>query len=450
MLVTRLGLLDQAAFLRLRATGQGSAVQCTWVYDRDVNIDELRSCKDNLDAGLLGRRIERSPLPFGRHRWVADRRSPDIAFEPRQPRREIGAWIERRARVPVDPEHGPTFHLGALPLDDGGAAVTLVASHCVVDGLGLATAIAEAVKAEHRNHGYSPANSRGRWRAIREDLVDSVLALPAVIRALIATLAILLRVSSDPQVRPPRALDPTNNGQNTSQSVTIQTDAAAWDARARGLNGSSNTLFVAFAARLAHRIGRVLPDGNSVTVVLPVSDRTTDDDRANALTSITLTVDGQAVADDLSGLRADVKSLLASRDHQPNEMLAGLPLIPFTPRWLVRRAEGIAMLSGQLPVGCSNLGSLDIAIGRIDGADATEVSMRLAEQGITRSRIEQTGGQLFCGTGTVNGSRFLTIVDYQGGAGNTTAATGELACCVLADLQLSATTVYGAVYEGQI
>lgn len=454
MLVTRLGLLDQAAFLRLRATGQGSVVQCTWVYDRDVNIDELRTCKDNLGAGLLGRRIERSPLPFGHHRWVADSRSPDIAFEPRQPRREIGAWVESRARVPVDPEHGPTFHLGVLPLEDGGSVVTLVASHCVVDGLGLATAIAEAVKGEHRNHGYSPANSRSRWRAIREDLVHAVLALPAAIRALIATLAILPRVSSGrqvhPQSRPPRALDPTSDGQNTFQSVTIQTDAAAWDARAGALNGSGNTLFVAFAARLAHRIGRVLPDGNSVTVVLPVSDRTTDDDRANALTSITLTVDGQAVADELGGVRADVKRLLASLDQQPNEMLAGLPLIPFTPRWLVRRAEGIAMSSGQLPVGCSNLGGLDIAVGRIDGADATEFSMRLAEQGITQSRIEQTRGQLFCGTGTVNGSRFLTIVDYQGGAGSTIAATRELACCALADLHLSATTVYGGVYEGRI
>jgi hypothetical protein len=38
--MTRLALLDQAAFLRLRATGQGSVCQCTWVYDRDVDIDE--------------------------------------------------------------------------------------------------------------------------------------------------------------------------------------------------------------------------------------------------------------------------------------------------------------------------------------------------------------------------------------------------------------------------
>lgn len=442
--MTRLALLDQAAFLRLRATGQGSTVQCTWIYDRGVNIDELRSFRDNLGAGLLGRRIERSPLPFGRHRWVVDARAPDIAREPTQPRREIGAWIERRARVPVDPEHGPTFHLGVLPLDDGGAAVTLVASHCVVDGLAMAAAITEAVKREPRNRGYPQPNSRGRWRAMREDLVDVVRALPAAIRALIATVVILVKASSDRQVRPqaraPRAHDPMGQGQNAFGSVTIQTDATAWDARARSLGGSGNTLFVAFAARLAHRMGRVLPDGNSVTVVLPVSDRAVDDDRANALTSITLTVDGHAVAADLSGVRADVKGLLTSLAHQPNEMLAGLPLIPFTPRWLVRRAEGIAMSSGQLPVGCSNLGSLDAAVGRIDGGDATEFSMRLAEQGITASRIEQTYGQLFCGTGTVNGSRFLTIVAYQ--SGGTTAAARELACSALADLQLSATTAY--------
>lgn len=442
--MTRLALLDQAAFLRLRATGQGSTVQCTWVYDRGVNIDELRSFRDNLGAGLLGRRIERSPLPFGRHRWVVDDRAPDIAREPPQPRREIGAWIERRARVRVDPEHGPTFHLGVLPLDDGGAAVTLVASHCVVDGLAMAAAITEAVKGEPRNRGYPQPNSRGRWRAMREDLVDAVRTLPAAIRALIATLAILVKASSGRQVQPqawaPRAHDPMGQGQNAFGSVTIQTYATAWDARARSLGGSSNTLFVAFAARLAHRMGRVLPDGNSVTVVLPVSDRAVDDDRANALTSITLTVDGHAVADDLSGVRADVKGLLTSLAHQPNEMLAGLPLIPFTPRWLVRRAEGIAMSSGQLPVGCSNLGNLDAAVGRIDGGDATEFSMRLAEQGITASRIEQTHGQLFCGTGTVNGSRFLTIVAYQ--SGGTTAVTRELACSALADLHLSATTAY--------
>jgi hypothetical protein len=443
--VTRLAPLDQAAFLRLRATGQGSVCQCTWVYDRDVDIDELRVFNGNLGAGLLGRRIERSPLPFGRHRWVVDDRSPDIAVETRQSRTEIGAWIERRAGVQVDPEWGPAFHLGVLPLDDGGTAVTLVASHCVADGLGLALAIAEAVKGERRDFGYPRPHSRGRWRAVSEDLVDAVRALPAVIRALIATLMILLRLSRDPAtpsaVPQPRRVDGDDRAVDLP-SVTIQTDTAAWDTRARELSGSSNTLFVAFAARLADRIGRVHGDGHTVTVVLPVSERGTEDDRANALTSITLDVDSETVSDDLCRVRADVKARLASLAQEPNEMLAGLPLIPFTPRWLVRHTEGIAMATGQLPVGCSNLGSLDAVVSRVDGADADEVSMRLAEQGATRRRIEQSRGQLFCGTGTINGSRFLTIVTYHSGAENTATTTRALACDALADLNLSATTIH--------
>jgi hypothetical protein len=277
---------------------------------------------------------------------------------------------------------------------------------------------------------------------VSEDLADAVRALPAVLRALIATLLILLRLS--PPASTSTAARPREVAGDDLElpPVTMQTDAALWDARARELNGSSNTLFVAFAARLAHRIGRVHPDGTTVTVVLPVSERGVDDDRANALTSITLDVDCQTVADDMTKLRAEVKTRLRSLAEQPNEMLAGLPLIPFTPRWLVRKTEGIAMASGRLPAGCSNLGSLDVLVGRVDGEDACEVSMRLAEQGITRSRIEQSRGQLFCGTGTINGNRFLTVVAYDSGMANTASSTHELAQGALADLNLSATTVY--------
>jgi hypothetical protein len=147
------------------------------------------------------------------------------------------------------------------------------------------------------------------------------------------------------------------------------------------------------------------------------------------------------VLDDLSTVRADVKGRLTSLAEQPNELLAVLPLIPFTPRWLVRHTEGIAMATEQLPVGCSNLGNFDPVLGRIDGGNASEVSMRLAEQGITHGRIESARGQLFCGTGTVNGSRFITVVAYQCGAESTAASARELARGALADLHLSATTV---------
>jgi hypothetical protein len=374
---------------------------------------------------------------------VADGRSLEIDIAECGSRTAIGAWVEQRARITVDPERGPTFHLGVRPLDDGGAAISLVASHCVADGLGLTTAIAEAIKGETRNFGYPQAHSRGTWRAVSEDLYDAVLALPAVIRALIATLLILLRFSPDAKT-PAAAVPVVAGGDEPAElpSVTLQTDSAAWDGRARELHGSSNTLFIAFAARLAQRMGRVHADGSTVTAVLPVSERSADDDRANALTSVTITVDSDAVIDDMSRVRADVKSRLTSLGQQPNEMLAGLPLIPFTPRWLVRRTEGIAMATGQVPVGCSNLGNFDAVVGRIDGGEAVEVSMRLAEQGITRHRIERAHGQLFCGTGSLNGNRFITVVAYQCGAENSAASTRERALGALDDLHLSATTVF--------
>lgn len=67
----RLSYLDQALFLGLRATGQAAVMQCVWVYEHAVDFDGLRRFHRNFGYGLAGRRIEPSPLPFGRHRWVS-------------------------------------------------------------------------------------------------------------------------------------------------------------------------------------------------------------------------------------------------------------------------------------------------------------------------------------------------------------------------------------------
>jgi len=119
--------------------------------DRAVDIDELRIFNGNLATGLLrtqessARRCRSGVIGGGRR---ARHPTSDLSAACR-PRDSIGDWIEASAReMAVDPEWGPTFHLGVLPLDDGGTAISLVASHCVADGLGWATAIAEAVKGE--------------------------------------------------------------------------------------------------------------------------------------------------------------------------------------------------------------------------------------------------------------------------------------------------------------
>ena len=88
-----LDLTDQALFLSERATSTTNVLQCIWAYDRAIDIDGLRTFHHHLGRGRLCRRIERSPLPFGRHRWVSPDEQSDleVVAMPR-PRSEIDAW----------------------------------------------------------------------------------------------------------------------------------------------------------------------------------------------------------------------------------------------------------------------------------------------------------------------------------------------------------------------
>src|SRR6188472_4529030 len=140
-----LDLVDQTAFLGERATKATNLLQVVWVYNRAIDIDGLRDFHDQLRQGRLSRRIERSPLPFGRHRWVSPSDQPEleIVATPR-PRAEFDAWLNEQANTPLDAEHGPGWHLAMLPFTDGGTGVSLVASHCLTDGVGLSEAVAAA------------------------------------------------------------------------------------------------------------------------------------------------------------------------------------------------------------------------------------------------------------------------------------------------------------------
>src|SRR5579875_2029577 len=75
---SRLSLVDQALFAAHRAAGMNLVIQCVWIYEHPVDFDGLRRFHRNLGYGMLGRRIELSPLPFGRPRWVLDRGPSDI------------------------------------------------------------------------------------------------------------------------------------------------------------------------------------------------------------------------------------------------------------------------------------------------------------------------------------------------------------------------------------
>ncbi len=103
----RLALLDQAFYEGHRAAGQREVMQVGWVYHRAVDLDELKRFHHNLGNGLLGRLVERSPLPFGRHRWVSDPQPADIDIAGcARPRAELGDWFDECTQLPIDPESG--------------------------------------------------------------------------------------------------------------------------------------------------------------------------------------------------------------------------------------------------------------------------------------------------------------------------------------------------------
>src|SRR3984957_10438085 len=128
-----LDLFDQTIFRFEQATGVTSVGQCVWVYNRAVDIEGLRRFHHCLQRGRLSRRIERSLLPFGRHRWVSpsDESDLEIVATPR-PREEFETWLGEQAATRLDAEHGPGWHFAVLPFTDGGAGVSLVALHSLV------------------------------------------------------------------------------------------------------------------------------------------------------------------------------------------------------------------------------------------------------------------------------------------------------------------------------
>ncbi|HYQ37278.1 MAG TPA: wax ester/triacylglycerol synthase domain-containing protein, partial [Mycobacterium sp.] len=243
-----LDLFDQTVFLGERATGATNLLQCVWIYSRAIDIDGVRRFHHHLQRGRLSRRIERSPLPFGRHRWVSPRSQCDleIVATPR-PREEFDAWLGEQANTPLDAEHGPGWHLAMLPFTDGGAGVCLVISHCLTDGVGLCEALADAASGRHDPIDWPAAASRRRWQAVREDTRQFAGDIPSIGRAVVAAARFARRHrggagSAAAPLPKPVALSSRADERIDLPTATIFVDAEEWDARAESLRGTSNAL----------------------------------------------------------------------------------------------------------------------------------------------------------------------------------------------------------------
>jgi hypothetical protein len=437
-----LDLIDQSAFRGERATGATNLVQCVWAYDRAIDIDGLRQFHRHLQRGRLSRRIERSRLPFGRHRWVSpiDQSDLQIVATPR-PREEFEAWLSEQACIPLDAEHGPGWHLAVLPFTDGGAGVSFVISHTLTDGVGLLEALADAASGRHDPISWPAAGSRRRGQALREDARQAARDIPAMGRAVVAAARFARNRGGDGSGTPlpsvPRSPFVGPDERVTLSRATIFVDAYEWDARALSLGGTSNALLAGLVARLAQRVGRVAGDGFA-TLAMPVNERVDGDTRANAITAVDITVEPAAATADLREIRAAIKQALIRRQEVQDERLALLPLAPLLPRWLIRRMASVA-LGGATTSGSSNLGAVNPAANRPDGTDADYFAMRSLFVGVTKATVHQTGGLLGLLSGRVHGQVFVSVVAYEPGRPNSNDSLQQHISSVLSDFSLTAT-----------
>ena len=432
--------MDQASFLGLRARDRDPLIPWCWIYDHEVDLEALRRFHHNLGHGLLGRRIERSPLPFGRHRWTAWPGLPDIEIAPvAQPAGEFRRWAAEQAAKHIDPERGPSWRLAMLPFAEGGAAVTLIVSHTIADGGGAVVAVTDAAKGITRDMGYPPPASRSRLQAVREDTLVLIRGLPDVGKSLLAAIR-LARKDGTSAVRQKAAAIPPQAGLDrevTVPSVTVQIDAEHWDKRAGELGGSGPTLLLGFGARCGKGLDWLAEDG-MVNISVPISERTLGDDRANALTNVTFTVDPDEVTTDLSDVRAKFKEAMRGLGESGNELLGPLPLVPFVPQRVVRRLEGMVLKSKE--VGCSYLGELDPATNRPDGTEAKEAFFLPFEQGITLRDLRRADGIFHpLITGRVNGRVWISIGCSNAGGTTTRDDLAAVARGALNDMGLSGT-----------
>lgn len=432
--------MDQASFLGLRARGRDPLIQWCWIYDHDVDLQGLRRFHHSLGQGLLGRRIERSPLPFGRHRWVAWPGPSDIEIAPApRPREEYRAWAAEQAAVPIDPERGPSWRLTVLPFTEGGAAVALIVSHTIADGGGAVVAVADAAGGITRHMGYPAPRSRTRSRAMWEDARVLIRGLPDVAKSIVAALR-LARKDGTSAVRQKAPEIPAQAGLDrevTVPSVTVQVDVAEWDRRAGELGGSGPTLLLGFGARCGKGLGWLAEDGR-VNLSVPISERTPEDTRANALTNVTFTVDPDGVTSDLFSARTTFKEAMRGLGESGNALLGPLPLVPFVPQNAVRRLEGLVL--GSKEVACSYLGELDPATNRPDGTDAAATFFLPFEQHITFRDLRRADGIFHpLISGRVNGRMWISLGFSNAGGSTTRDELADVARRALDDMGLAGT-----------
>ncbi len=437
-----LSYTDQALFLALRGAGQDAVMQTVWIYPHAVDLDGVRRFHRNLGRGLLARRIEPSPVPFGRHRWVAappvTEADLEVAERPRA-RAELPDWADEQLELPLDPEHGPAWRMSVQPFDDGTTAVSLVVSHCIADGGALVISVFEAVAGSHRELGYPSPGSCTRRRAAIADLRQTVRDLPEAGRTLRKVVKIARnRRGEVARPTPPKPSVGAADDVAPMTTVMVYVDLDKWDARFKELGGNSFSMVTAFAGKLAEHLGRTRDSDGMVTLLIPVNERKDfADTGGNVVAVANVSFHPAGVTDDLTALRGVIRDRLKTAKEVPDDTVELLPLIPFVPRRAFGRIADAAFgFSTDLPVSCTNMGDLPPELLRADGTAAEYLWVRGIDRHVSRADLERRGGVLTVGSCRLGGRIVLSVVSHQPGQDNSRAHLSEVVLQTLEEFGL--------------
>jgi hypothetical protein len=430
---------DQGSFLGLRALGRGPVLQFTWLLAQQPDEVAVSQLNARLAQGLFARLLQRSPLPWGRHRWERNMTPPPVVwFSHSHHGRHLQQLRRQMLDLDVDPERGPGWRLVVQPFEGGGCALSVLVSHTVADGKATVQTIADAVAARHLDCGYLPA--AWRWSPLRllRDSAESLRELPGVGRAV---MALMQRQRSATATSVHTSTGRQRGGRGASGQavdvpfVPLVIAADDFEVRALELGVAANTLLAALAVQLAHRMGRVDASGR-VKLVLPVSDRQPDDDRGNALRAVTLLVEPETCVANPRLLQRELRSRLTELLRHGDELSPMLPLLPYVPLWLARHLERMA-LGSDLPVGCSILGALPSEMERPCG-EASFLQISLLER-YTTADLDRLGGLLFLVCHRMGGRIFVTVSGYEPGRITVRSELISLVEHTLVDLGMRAT-----------
>lgn len=442
----RLEPLDHAVLRMLQAAGREQLMQSVWVYERPVDRAGLERFHRNFGESSGNRLIEESPLRFARPRWVrpAGPLPPLLVGEPR-PRSELLDWADGLGQLTIDPVRGPSWRLALQPFTDGTAAVSMIGSHAIGDGVLALMAVYAAITGTMRAAPYDMAGTRTRREALSADAAQVLADLPRTARAVPAVTSAVVAALRSRRGDPAAPAAPAAPAGDTAADTVIAMPTAAvllatadWDARAKGMSGNPAALLAAVAARLGQSLGRVRATDGTVTLQLAVSRRTgLVDDRAIAMEFARASIDPVAVVSDLAPTRAALRESRSALGEQHNGTLAMLPVVPWLPQRAMRRAPDLLFsFSEELPVACSNLGDLVPELACVDGTPADHLVVRGLDAHVTLADLERSRGHLVVVAGRIGGQVCVSAESWELGADNSRARLRALLDAALADFGL--------------